>query len=211
MRKYLPLVFIAVTLLISALAYGHLPERVPSHWNMRGEVDGYLSRGLGAFLLPIVALGLWGLLRVLPRIDPRRANYEKFHGMYEMLIVATVGFLCVMHLGILGFALGLPIAVDRVIFGCVALLLILLGNLLPRARPNWFVGIRTPWTLSSDRVWERTHRVGGYAFALAGVVMLASLVLAPSYLLPISIAAAGGTGLFVIAYSYIAWRQERGH
>ena len=92
MRKYLPLLFIAVTLLISALAYGHLPERVPSHWNARGEVDGYLSRGLGAFLLPIVVLGLWGLLRVLPRIDPRRDNYEKFHGMYEMLIVATVGF-----------------------------------------------------------------------------------------------------------------------
>jgi uncharacterized membrane protein len=119
--------------------------------------------------------------------------------------------MCFMHLGILGFTLGLPIAVDRVIFGCAALLLILLGNLLPRARPNWFVGIRTPWTLSNDRVWERTHRVGGYAIAAAGVVMLATLFLAPTYVMPITIAVGMITTVFVLGYSYVAWRQERGH
>ena len=134
MRKYLPALFIAVTLLVSALVYERLPERVASHWNARGEVDGYTSRFVGAFMLPLVALGIWGLLRVLPRIDPRRENYQKFEGMYDLLIAATVGFLCVMHLGILAYALGYPVAVDKLIFACVALLFIVLGNLLPRAR-----------------------------------------------------------------------------
>jgi uncharacterized membrane protein len=211
MRRYLPLLFIALTLLISALVYDRLPDRVPSHWNSSGEVDGYSSRELGAFLLPLVALGIWALLRVIPRIDPRRENYEKFQGTYDLLIAGAVGFMCFMHLGILGFTLGLPIAVDRVIFGCAALLLILLGNLLPRARPNWFVGIRTPWTLSNDRVWERTHRVGGYAVAVAGVVMLATLFVAPTYMMHITIAVGMIMTVFVLGYSYVAWRQERGH
>lgn len=211
MRKYLPLLFIAVTLAISAFLYDRLPDRIPSHWNIRGDVDGYTSRVLGTFLMPLIALALWAFLRLIPRLDPRRENYEKFRGTYDLLIAGLVAFLCVMHLGILGFSLGLPIAVDRVIFGSVALLLILLGNFLPRARPNWFVGIRTPWTLSSDRVWERTHRVGGYAFALGGVLMLATLVMAPAYLMYVTIAVAGGVSVFVLAYSYFIWRQERGH
>ncbi len=210
MRKYLPVAFVAVTLLASLLAYDRLPDQVPSHWNSRGEVDGYSSRLVGAFLLPLAALAIWGVLRIIPRFDPRRKNYEKFQGTYDVLIAAVVGFMCVMHLGILGATLGLPIAVDKLILGCVALLLILVGNLLPRARSNWFVGIRTPWTLSSDRVWERTHRVGGYAFSIAGVVMLVTLFLAPAYRLPITIAASAGMAIFLVGYSYVAWRQEGG-
>lgn len=210
MRKYLPALFIAITLLVSALVYERLPERVASHWNARGEVDGYTSRFVGAFMLPLVALGIWGLLRVLPRIDPRRENYRKFEGMYDLLIAATVGFLCVMHLGILAYSLGYPVAVDKLIFACVALLLIVLGNLLPRARPNWFVGLRTPWTLSSDRVWERTHRAGGYAFLGSGLALLATLIVAPGYIFHAIIATAVFILLFVMGYSYMAWRQERG-
>jgi uncharacterized membrane protein len=210
MRKYLPGVFIALTLLVSALVYAQLPERIASHWNARGEVDGYSSRLTGAFLLPLIALGIWALLLVLPRIDPRRQNYAKFQSMYDLLVAAVVGFLCVMHLGILAFALGWPIPVDRLIMGCVAVLLIVLGNLLPRARPNWFVGLRTPWTLSSDRVWERTHRVGGYVFLLAGLAMLATVIAAPSFSMPVIMAAAIGITVFVFGYSYWAWRQERG-
>ncbi|HUF30953.1 MAG TPA: DUF1648 domain-containing protein [Gemmatimonadaceae bacterium] len=121
MRKYLPGVFVAVTLLLSLLAYDSLPDRVPSHWNSRGEVDGYSSRLVGAYLLPLAALAIWGVMRVIPRIDPRKRNYEKFQGTFDVLIAAVVGFMCVMHLGILGSALGLPIAVDKVIFGSMGL------------------------------------------------------------------------------------------
>jgi uncharacterized membrane protein len=210
MRKYLPAVFIGVTLLVSLLAYDALPERVPSHWNASGEVDGYSSRLVGAFMLPLVALGIWGLLLVLPRIDPRRKNYEKFQGMYQMLIVAVVAFLCIMHFGILAFSLGYPVPVDRLIFASVALVFIVLGNLLPRARPNWFVGLRTPWTLSNDRVWERTHRVGGYVFIAAGLAMVATLVFAPQYAMQMVVGIAVSISVFVLGYSYVAWRQERG-
>jgi uncharacterized membrane protein len=210
MRKYLPGLFIAATVVISFLVFERLPERMPSHWSASGEVDGYTSRTVGAFLLPVVALAIWGLLRFLPRIDPRRQNYQKFQGMYDLLIVAVIGFLCVMHLGILAFSLGYPIAVDRLIMASVAVLLIVLGNLLPRARPNWFVGLRTPWTLSSDRVWERTHRAGGYVFLAAGLTMLGTVLLVPAYAFHVVTGAAVFITLFVLGYSYFAWRQERG-
>lgn len=209
MRKYLPLLFIAIMLVASALAYDQLPDRMPSHWNARGEVDGYSSRAFGAFGVPAIAIVMWALLRFIPRIDPRRANYEKFRGMYDVLIASVVGFLAVIHLGILGYALGMPVAVDKLAFGGVGLLFILLGNYLPQARPNWFVGIRTPWTLSSDRVWERTHRVGGYVFAIAGIVMLAVLLFAPNYLVHTVITLAVGMAVFVFGYSYVLWRREQ--
>lgn len=210
MRKYVPLLLIVIMLVASALAYDNLPDRMPSHWNERGEIDGYSSRAFGAFGIPVIALFMWGLMRLLPSIDPRRENYDKFRRMYDVLIAGVIGFLALLHLGILGFSLGMPIAVDKLAFGAVGLLFILLGNFLPQARPNWFVGIRTPWTLSSDRVWERTHRVGGYAFALAGLVMLGALAFAPNYVFHTVVGLTVAMAAFVLGYSYFAWRQERG-
>lgn len=210
MRRYLPGLFILVAFGASVLVYGRLPDRIPSHWNAAGEIDSYTSRFPGAFMMPTIALALWGLFRLLPKIDPRRQNYAKFQGMYDALIAAVIGFLCLIHIGILAFSLGWPIAVDRLVVGGVAVLFLVLGNLLPRARPNWFVGLRTPWTLSSDRVWERTHRVGGYAFVLAGLVLLGTLFVAPGLVMQVTVGAAFAIGTFVLAYSYYAWRQERG-
>jgi uncharacterized membrane protein len=210
MRKWLPFFFIAFTLLVTVAVYDRLPERMPTHWNMRGEVDGWSSRPFGAFGIPVLTIALWGFLRILPKIDPRRANYDKFRSTYDILIASVIGFMSVLHLGALAFALGLPIAFDRVVFVSIALLHLLLGNFLPRARPNWFVGIRTPWTLSNDRVWERTHRVGGYAFTLGGAVMLVTAVFAKQYSLWILLAVAMAVTTFVLVYSYVVWRQEGG-
>ena len=114
-----------------------------------------------------------------------------------------------MHIIVLRAALGYPVAIERVLPVGLGVLFIVIGNLLPRARPNWFVGIRTPWTLSSDRVWEKTHRFGGHVFVAAGMLMLLSgLVVAPwahaALSIIIAICAAS-----VVIYSYVEWKREQ--
>lgn len=208
MRKWYPAVLIAVTAIVSAVAYPRLPETVPSHWNLRGQVNAWQSRGQAALLMPVLMLVLWGVMRGLPAIDPRRANYAKFQPAYDFMIGAVLTLVALIHLAVLGFALGLPISIHRVAPIALGLVLIAIGNQLPRARSNWWFGIRTPWTLSNERVWERTQRVGGYLMTVAGGVVIVSALVAGSMALFVIIACVAAFALGSTIYSYFAWRQE---
>jgi uncharacterized membrane protein len=207
MRKWYPAVLIAVTAIASAVAYPRLPETVPSHWNLQGQVNGWQSRGSAAFLMPIVLLVLWGVMRGLPAIDPRRANYAKFQPTYDFVIGAVLTVVALIHLAVLGAALGAPISIHRVMPIALGVMLIAVGNQLPRARSNWWFGIRTPWTLSNERVWERTHRVGGYLMMAAGVAIVIGALVA-ELTGPLVVVCIAGAALGSVIYSYVAWRQE---
>ena len=207
MRKWYPVFLIAVTAIASAIAYPRLPETVPSHWNLQGQVNGWQPRGRAAFLMPIVLLVLWGLMRGLPAIDPRRANYAKFQPTYDFVVNAVLTVLALIHLAVIGAALGAPISIHRLVPIAFGLMLIAIGNQLPRARPNWWFGIRTPWTLSNDRVWERTHRVGGYLMTASGAAIIIG-ALVTKLAGPLIIVCVAGAGLGSVIYSYVAWRQE---
>jgi uncharacterized membrane protein len=207
MRKWYPVFLIAVTAIASAIAYPRLPETVPSHWNLQGQVNGWQPRGRAAFLMPIVLLVLWGVMRGLPAIDPRRANYVKFQPTYDFVVNAVLTVLALIHLAVIGAALGAPISIHRLVPIAFGVMLIAIGNQLPRARPNWWFGIRTPWTLSNDRVWERTHRVGGYLMTGAGAAIIVG-ALVTKLAGPLIIVCVAGAGLGSVIYSYVAWRQE---
>jgi uncharacterized membrane protein len=207
MRKWYPAILTAVTAIVSAVAYPRLPETVPSHWNLHGQVNGWTSRGRAAFLIPVLLLVLWGVLRALPAIDPRRANYAKFQPTYDLMIGAVLTFVALIHFVVLALALGAPISVNRVIPIALGVVLIAIGNQLPRARSNWWFGIRTPWTLSNERVWERTHRVGGYLMTAAGVATIIG-GLVSDFVGPIIVVCLVGSALGSVFYSYYAWRQE---
>jgi uncharacterized membrane protein len=143
-----------------------------------------------------------------PPIDPRRANYAKFPATYDFVVNLVVTLLFIGQLTTLGNALGLPIRIDRVLPAAIGLLLITLGNVLPRARPNWFFGIRTPWTLTNDRVWERTHRVGGYLMMAAGVATIAAAFVTASAMRLVLLLSVVISGVSSVIYSYFAWKQE---
>jgi uncharacterized membrane protein len=188
--------------------YARLPQRVPSHWNLQGQVDGWMEKPWGPLMQPLVATLMLGVLWVLPRIDPRRANVERFADDRRLLVNLLILFLAVVQVATLGQALGWPVEVDRVILAAIGLLFVGLGNYLPRIRSNWFMGIRTPWTLSSERVWRETHRVGGRAFVGAGLLMAAAALLpqaARPWMIGVAIAVAVALPL---VYSYVAWRRE---
>ena len=209
MRKWIPLVFIAAMLVFSAAVYSRLPDPMVIHWNAAGEPDGYGSRLFGTFLLPAVILFVWGLLLVIPKVDPRRANIEQFRDAYDMLIIAVVGVTCLLQIAILGSALGWPIQVGRLVPIAIGGLFIVLGVLLPRFRSNFFLGIRTPWTLSSETVWARTHRVGGVVMSAVGLLLvIAGIMGTPSWFY-VAIGGAMALVVFVLIYSYVAWRAEQ--
>jgi immunity protein, SdpI family len=152
--------------------------------------------------------GAWLLLRFLPRIDPRAPNYAKMQSTYDFMINAVLTLLLVVHAMVLAAGLGYAVPVARITPVLIGALFVTLGNVLPRARPNWWFGIRTPWTLSSDRVWARTHRVGGYAMTAAGIVILAGAALPGVWPFALFIVSAAVAAILPIVYSYLAWRQE---
>lgn len=210
MRKWYPVILIVLAFTISIILYRRLPDPMPTHWNMQGQVDGYSSRLVGAFLMPLIMIAIAALIPVLPKIDPRGANYEKFDTAYFTIMNATITLMFVIHVFALAAAIGFSVSVGRLIPTAVGLLFIVIGNIFPRIRPNWMVGIRNPWTLSSDRVWERTHRLGGYLMLGLGVLLLLSGPLAPStatFILVLVGTVAVGIGITI--YSYVLWKQEK--
>jgi immunity protein, SdpI family len=210
-NKWLASAMILAMLLFGLAIYGRLPAQVPSHWDLYGQVNNTMGRLWAVLLLPAITAGLWLLMLALPRIDPRRASYAEFAGTYWLFLNALTLFLAVLYVATLGTALGWLIAVPQIIGAGVGLLFMVLGNELGRVKPNWFVGIRTPWTLSDPEVWRRTHRVGGRLFFAAGLLIVLASVLLPASLSGVAVlAGALGAALLSVGYSYLAWRQRVG-
>jgi uncharacterized membrane protein len=199
---------VAAAGVMSALAYPRLPDRVPVHWGVTGEADRLGSRAEGAWLLPAVMVALWLFMRALPKIDPRRPNYAKMQSTYDFLVNAVLTVMLAMHVFVLAAGLGYDVSMSRfgpLLFG---VFFVALGNVLPRTRPNWWLGIRTPWTLSNDRVWARTHRVGGYAMTAAGILVVAGAALPGVWPVAVFIVATFAAAIGSVIYSYFAWREE---
>jgi uncharacterized membrane protein len=210
MRKLLP----AITAIIVALAFSvwalpQLPERVATHWGLSGQPDDWSSRAFAAFLMPGVMAAMTIIFAFLPRIDPLRRNYELHGSTYWVLVNSVVVFEVLIHVAVLGSSLGWPIPMGRVTPAGVGALFVLFGNLMTRMRPNWFMGIRTPWTLSSDRVWRKTHRVGGYAFMAGGLLLMLTALVSGTRIVPVLIGIVGVVVLWPVVYSYLEWKREQ--
>jgi uncharacterized membrane protein len=210
MRRWLPGVLIAGAVLFSLAVYSKLPDRVPVHWGPSGEPNRYCSRIEGAFLMPAIMIAVWVLMTWFPSRDPRAANIAKFRGSYDLVVAVALAFMAGVHVLALGNALGWGVDVTTVVLVGVGLLFIVIGNLLPRARSNFIFGIRTPWTLSSETVWARSNRIGGYSMVAAGLLMVAAAFLDRPARIIVALGSAMAAGLVPIVYSYIAWSRERG-
>ena len=166
-------------LALVAVLYARLPDQVPMHWGFDGEINRYGSKNelwlIGA-LGPLFAL----LFQFLPRLDPKRRNYEKFQTYYEAFSLVLVAFTSVM-MGVALLESFRPgtLSMGRVVSALVGLLFLFVGNLMGKVKPNFFMGIRNPWTLSDPDVWNRAHRLGGGLFFLTGLVTVVSAILLP--------------------------------
>jgi len=206
-NRWITPLLVAAMWAFALAVYPRLPARIPTHWNLRGEADGWGGPG-AAFLFPAIGIGTWLLMLVLPRIDPRRAHWEKFRDEVHLLVNVLVLFFAWVEAVALGAALGWELDTGRAVMGGMGVLLAIIGNYLPRIRSNWFMGIRTPWTLSSESVWRDTHRIGGRAFVAAGVAMVLAGFIPGILAQVLAIVAAMVASLIPVVYSYLAWRRE---
>lgn len=186
-----------------------LPEQIPIHWNFYGEADNYGDKKLlllfGA--LPVALLGLfWGI----PRWDPGRERYKKHMGPYLFLVVMMTLLLVGMGWIIAIAALGIQVPVERVIPGLVGVMLTGVGNYMPRIRHNYTFGIRTPWTLASEKVWQKTHRAGGFGFVASGLLLILTAFFSRPWLCWASMGVLLLSSALVVAYSWYLYRREKG-
>lgn len=200
-----------IGLILLALGFGiflcpSMPPLVPSHWNAAGEIDAYSSREFSVWFLPLVTLGTYLVLTALPFIDPRRERYREFKGAYLIIKVAFVLFMLFIYGVTLASAVGHRPNMNLLLALACGLLFIVIGLVLPRLSCNYFAGIRTPWTLDNEEVWRRTHRVGGRAFIVAGLITMVGALVPPwaiAFILGSTLGAAG----FTTAYSFVIYRR----
>lgn len=209
-RRWYPALLVLLGVLLSVAVYPRLPQTMATHWNAQGNPDGWMPRPFGAFFAPGLMLVLWGVLRGVRRVDPRQESYARFDDAYETIVAAVLVLVLGTHVVIIASALGYRVPIGRVVPALVGALFVVIGNVMPRLRPNWWFGVRTPWTLSNDRVWARTHRLAGFSMAGAGLVMIgAALLLPPAVGLPVMIAAVVAAVIAPAVYSYLSWRREQ--
>src|SRR5438128_8547500 len=207
--RWFGLAVVALAFAVSVWAYPGLPDRVATHWGLSGEPNGYSSRLVAVFGVPLLMVGLYALFRLAPRIDPRHTNYERFIDSCWLIVNAVVLFLGGVHALIVANGLGHRVVVSTVVPLGLGVLFMFFGNYLRRVQPHWFLGIRTPWTLSSDVVWRKAHRTGGWAFFLGGLAIAATVVLPPSVAAPIIAGAFAAIVAIPVVQSYVLWKREQ--
>ncbi len=205
--KFLVGALLAFTCAATAALYASLPATIVMHWDASGYANGTVPRNVGALLVPLLALGLAMALFVLPSIDPIDKGYANFRKEYDWLIVLIIAFLCLLQGLVLAWNLGLRFNFSRFIAPLAGLLFYFLGTVMPGFKRNWFAGIRTPWTLSSDEIWRKTHEKAGSIFHIAGLIACLGAVFPRQALYLVFIPILSGTG-WVVAYSYLAYRKN---
>jgi len=197
----------AVSLVAAALLYPRLPEEIPIHFNVAGVPDNYSGRWF-IFVIPLISVALLLMAELLPRIDPRHANYSRFPKAYQALHLGVTVLLNVCNLVVAGYALGYKLNISIIVSGMIGLLFLILGNYMPKFKQNFFCGIRTPWSISDPNNWAATHRFAGPLWMLGGLIFMVLPLLGGNW------AVFGVLGLVLVlsvipyVYSYLYFRKH---
>jgi uncharacterized membrane protein len=205
-RDWLILVLLLAPFVFIAFTFDMFPEKVPVHFNLNGEPDRYSDKSFGLFLMPILNVILYVFLRFLPLMDPKRKNYQLFEGKYWIIRMITHVLIAFVFSLMAAYSLGYKFDLTLVVMYSVVLLLLVFGNYMGNIRSNYFVGIRTPWTLSNDDVWKRTHRFTGKLWVFSSLAMLVALPFTPNAVIAL-IVFVGIIGIIPIVYSYVIHRE----
>lgn len=207
-KNIIIILIILVSFAVGIYFFPQMPEKMASHWNIRSEVDGYIPKFWGLFLMPIISLGLFLLFLLIPKIDPLKENIKKFKKYFDWFVFLIIVFL--FYLYFLTIIWNIGFRFDFVVFlmPAFSLLFYYIGILTENAKRNWFIGIRTPWTLSNDKVWEKTHKIGGKLFKIVGLIALSGIIF-PNYAFLLLIIPAIFSAIYVVVYSYFEYQKEK--
>ena len=199
---------ILISFIIAIYIYPQMPDQMASHWNIQGQVNDYLPKFWGLFLMPLISLGIFLLFLLIPKIDPLKKNIEKFRKYFDWFIVLIIVFLFYIFLLSLFWNLEYRFDMGIMIIPAIAVLFYFIGVILKHAKRNWFIGIRTPWTLSSDIVWDKTHQLGAKLFKASAIIALIG-ILFNEYAIWFTIIPIIVSVLYLLIYSYFAYQKVK--
>ncbi|MBU0981191.1 SdpI family protein [Patescibacteria group bacterium] len=211
MKKYLYLQLFIVALMcaVGFYFYDLLPDPMPSHWNFAGEVDGYMTKKSMIVIIPAITLGMTILFKILSKIDPKRKNYELFKSAWGLLQTTLIAYMAYIYFVSIYAALSPGVNVGAYVLGGIGALFILLGNFLGKIRQNYFVGIKTPWTLNSEDNWNKTHRVAGWTFVVGGLLIILQAAFLPHLMAWMFFSTIAVIALLPILYSFLIYKWEK--
>ena len=193
-----------IPVLVGLLLWEQLPDRIPTHWNVDGEIDGWSGKGFAVFALPAILLVLHWVCILASHADPSSKNYHPKMIRLVLWICPVIGLvLCAL---VYTAALGYSLSVERIMPLLVGLMFLIMGNLLPKCRQSYTMGIKLPWTLHNEENWNKTHRFGGKVWVLCGAVTMATAFVGNFWIL---------IGVLVVAitaptlYSYCLYRKQQ--
>ncbi|MFZ2152446.1 MAG: SdpI family protein [Microgenomates group bacterium] len=203
-KKFIPLIIILIGFIVAFLSSPYLPSQLASHWDARGLVNGYSSKLFGLYFIPVLSLCFYFLFLFLPSIDPYKNNFKQFVPHYNNFVTVILGFFFYIHSLTIFWNLGYQFNMIQLLSPAFFGLFYFTATLIRVAKRNWFVGIRTPWTMSSDRVWRETHSLGGQLFKYVAFTCLVGLFY-PDLAIFFLIIPVLGITLFLFIYSYVLY------
>lgn len=200
------LLIILTSFVMGFYFYPQMPDKMASHWNIKGDVDGYMPKTWALFLMPVLSAILFLMFLLIPRIDPLKENIEKFREYFDWFVVLIIAFLFYIYVLSILWSFGHRFDMGQVLAPALAILFYYAGILISNAKKNWFIGIRTPWTMSYESVWNKTNKLGGKMFKISGVICLFGIIL-PAYAFLFVIVPVLITAFYTIIYSYFEYRK----
>lgn len=208
LKKIFPILIIVLFFILGIYFYPSSPSIMATHWGLYGEVNGYSSKFFALFFIPILSVFLYLIFRFLPQTDPYHSHFKEFEKYFDTFINILFVFLFYIYFLTLIWNLFSPFNLTQFLSPAFALLFYYAGILCSVTKRNWFVGIRTPWTMSSDIVWQKTHHLGAKLFKLTAIISLLGLIW-PSTSIYFFIYPIIFTTFAVFVYSYLIFRQEK--
>jgi len=203
------LVLLVAATIVGIALWNRLPDPMASHWNENDQVNGYMSKFWGVFLMPLITLGMFLLFLIIPSIDPLKANIAQFRDAFNLFITLIVAFMVYIYFLTLRWNLGYTdFAMSKAMLPAMGILFFFVGYMLRKAKRNFFIGIRTPWTLSSDRVWDETHRLGSVLFMVSGVLAFIGSFFGGMLAFWFLFVPLIGSTLITLVYSYVLYQRE---
>lgn len=206
--QFIVLAIIAIAVLVGICLYPKAPQEMASHWNSQGEVNGYLPKFWGLFLMPIISLAMFLFFALIPKIDPLKENIKIFRKYFDSFIILIIAFMMYAHALTLFWNFGFRFDMGQMLVPAMGILFYYCGVLIENSKRNWLIGIRTPWTLSSDSVWEKTHKLGGILFKVSGAIAVLG-VFFPDFAFLILMIPVIFSAVFTAVYSYFEYRKQK--
>ena len=183
-------------------------EKIASHWDESGQVNGQMGKFAGIFLMPLISIGLFILFIMIPKIDPLKSNINKFQNHYSSFVVVLMIFMLYIYITTILFNFGYKLNITKLIMPAIALLFFYIGSIMKHLKKNWFIGIRTPWTLSNDKVWKKTHELSSKIFKLLGIIILVGVFLPAEFLIWIILIPTLSISIGLTIYSWWLYKKE---